>query len=429
MKSDFYKQVADVAVPQALQSLVQNSFGVIDQVMIGQLGVTAIAAVGFASKYVSIFTTVLTAASAGLGIFAAQYAGRNERTKTASLTGRMILVSVSICLTICILSMIFPVMKLYTEDAAFQASSYLWIAIWSLPFTAINLFLSVVLRCYGHAKEPFYASAVGIILNTVLNALFIFGFGWQLFGAALATVLTQGVSALIVILYCRRYIPWVYKYERMAVSGLAKVIVPLAMADFLWSLGENVYVMVYGHTTLNASAAMTMTIPVQSLVIGLLSGFAGAAGILVGKDLGQGDKEAALEHSRILMRLSAIGSILLFILLLIAAPFYVRIYSVSDDVRSICIGLLAAFGAMSIVKVQNMVLGGGILRAGGHTGELLAIDMIGTWLAGVPLAFLGLHLFGTNIILIYLLLSQEEVLRCILCLIMYHRRKWMTRLS
>lgn len=419
-----------VAVPQALQSLIQNSFGVVDQVMISQLGTASIAAVGFASKYISIFTTVLAAAAAGVGIFAAQYAGRNERDNTAGLTSFMLKMSVGACLLVSILSMVLPVMTLYTAEAAEPSSRYLYIAIWSLPFAAMNLMLSVVLRCYGHTREPFYASAAGIGLNTVFNALFIFGFGWGLTGAALATTLTQAISALLVLWYARRCIPWVFvRCRRCSQTGLLPVMIPMVLTEFLWSLGENVYVMVYGHTTLAASAAMTMTLPIQSLVIGLLSGFSGAAGILVGKDLGRQDNEAALSHSRTLMKLSAAGSVILLVLTVTLAPLYVQIYSVSNEVKSICVGLLAAFGVMSLVKVQNMVLGGGILRAGGHTGALLAVDTIGTWLAGVPLAFAGLALFHTNIIAIYLLLSQEEVLRYIMSIILYKKRNWMTCLS
>lgn len=427
MKSEFVKETASVAVPQALQSLIQNSFGVIDQVMIGQLGTSAIAAVGFASKYISIFTTVLNAAAAGLGIFCAQYAGRSDHTRTASLTRTVAFVSLCACLLVGAASCLLPVMDLYTRDVSSLAGSYLHIGIWGLLWTALTSLLSVVLRCYGFTKEPFYASAAGIFLNTVFNWFFIFVLDQGIAGAAWATVLTQAISALLVLWFCAMKMKWIYvPAAAQKLTGLLKVLLPLVLADFFWSAGENVYVMVYGHTTLDASAAMTMTLPVQSLVIGLLSGFSTAAGIIVGKDLGRNDRTLALSHARSLMKLSAAGSLVLFGLLLAVSPFYVQIYSVSAQVRSLCIGLLTAFGLMSFVKVQNMVLGGGILRAGGHTGVLLGVDLLGTWAAGVPLAFAGLHLFGPNIVAIYLLLNQEEVLRYILCLIIYKKRNWMT---
>lgn len=431
MEKTFNQQVWAIAIPSALQSFVQNSFGVIDQVMIGQLGMSMIAAAGFANKYISIYQTIIGAAAAGVGIFVAQYAGRNATKDSAALTQVVMKWTLIIAIIVGILSSVLPVMNLYTNDVAAQAMSYLRIAIWAIPFHAYTALYSVLLRCYQHAKEPFYASATGIVANTLLNALFIFGFNWSVIGAAIATVLSTALSSAIIAYFCKTYLPWLSQKEQASLQlrTLAKVVLPLVLADFFWSVGENVYTMVYGHTSLASSAAMTMTLPIQSLYMGLLMGFSQAAGILIGKDLGQNDSQSAMVHSKKLTKMSFIGSLLLFGILALCAPLYVRIYNVEVEVQTICIHLLWAFGLMSLVKVQNMVLGGGILRSGGHTGVLFAVDLIGTWLAGVPLAFLGLHIFGDQIVWIYLLLSQEEVLRYIMCLVIYTRRRWMSCLN
>lgn len=431
MEKTFQHNVFAIAVPAALQSLVQNSLTVIDQVMIGQLGVVAIAATGFAGKYISIFQTVLTAAASGLGIFAAQYAGRKAYQESSALCHKISRWSIAAVLLIGALSCLIPVMTLYTQDAADLAMDYLRIAIWSLPFHAFTVIYSVMLRCFGFPKEPFYASAIGIGANTLLNALFIFGLNLGVQGAALATVLSSFLMSALVFYFTRKDLPWLMVKEssKVSLNALFKVVLPLVLADFFWSLGENVYMMVYGHTTLAGSAAMTMTVPIQSLYMGLLMGFSQAAGILVGQDLGRSEDDLALVHSRDLMKLSFWCSLLLFALLACLAPLYVRIYPVDEQTASTCIHLLLAFGLMSLVKVQNMVLGGGILRSGGHTGVLLGVDLTGTWVFGVPLAFLGLHLFKTQITWIYLLLSSEEIIRYILCLIIFRRRNWMSSLQ
>ncbi len=431
MTKSFKQAVFAIAIPTALQSLVQNSFTVVDQMMIGQLGMAAIAGSGFASRYIGIFINVVSAMATGLGIFAAQYAGRNNYKQSAILCRKMVVWTITGMIIISVLSSLFPIMRLYTEDAFAQAMLYLRIAIWFLPFSTCTLLYSVMLRCYGHPSEPFYASAIGIGANTLLNALFIFGFGWGLVGAALATVLSSMLNAATVFYFCHKYLPWLKEKGKLEtqVKTLFQVIAPLVLNEFLWSLGENVYVMVYGHTSLAASAAMTMTTPIIGLYMGMLMGFSQAAGILVGQDLGKGEKQEAMAHSKDLMKLSFLGSLLLFGLLVLIAPFYVKIYQVDDQVRTICIHLLLAFGIMSLVKVQNMVVGGGILRSGGRTTIVLIIDMIGTWGFGVPLALLGHSLFGDQIVWIYLLLSQEEVIRYILCLILFKQGKWMSSLE
>lgn len=430
MENSFRRQVWSIAVPTALQSLVQNSLGVIDQVMIGQLGMMMIAATGFANKYISIYQTIISAAAAGVSIFVAQYAGRNAKAESARLIQIVVKWTLILSLLISILSSVLPVMNLYTNDVADQAMAYLRIAIWAIPFNAYTVLYSVPLRCYQHAKEPFYASAVGIVTNTILNALFIFDLKWGVFGAALATVLSTALSSIIVAHYCSRYLPWLKQKEAVSVQlqSLAKVVIPLVVSDFLWSLGENVYMMVYGHTNLVSSAAMSMTTPIVGLYMGLLMGFSQSAGILIGRDLGLSKSTQAMKHSKTILKMSFIGSLILFGLLTLCAPLYVQIYQVEAEVKTICVQLLWTFGFMSLIKVQNMVLGG-VLRSGGHTSILLVIGILGTWAVGVPLAFVGLHFFSQQIVWIYLLLTQEEVLRLVLCYILFFKKKWMSRLD
>ena len=213
MEHSFQQQVWSIALPTALQSLVQNSLGIIDQVMIGQLGMTMIAATGFANKYISIYQTIIAAAASGVSIFVAQYAGRNAKVESAHLIQVVMKWTFLISILVSILSSILPVMNLYTRDVASQAMDYMRVAIWAIPFQAYTVLYSVPLRCYQHAKEPFYASAIGILANTALNALLIFGFKWGVLGAALATVLSTALSAIIIAYYCSRYLPWLKQKE------------------------------------------------------------------------------------------------------------------------------------------------------------------------------------------------------------------------
>ena len=132
---------------------------------------------------------------------------------------------------------------------------------------------------------------------------------------------------------------------------------------------------------------------------------------------------------------------------------YVQLFNVSGDARGIGADILAAFAILMPVKVQNMILGGGIIRSGGKTKYVMMIDVMGTWLIGVPLALLtGLYfkipviLMGTwligvplalltglyfkiPVIWVYFVLSQEELVRLIVSVFMFRSRKWMHTLQ
>ena len=76
-----------------------------------------------------------------------------------------------------------------------------------------------------------------------------------------------------------------------------------------------------------------------------------------------------------------------------------------------------------------MIVGGGILRSGGKTKYIMIIDIIGTWIFGVPLGFLSAFVFGLSIPYVYFILSLEECVRLGISLIVLHRRNWMNTLK
>ena len=124
-----------------------------------------------------------------------------------------------------------------------------------------------------------------------------------------------------------------------------------------------------------------------------------------------------------------IGSIILSVTIIVLKAPYVHLFNVVDDVRTIGLALLTAFAVLMPIKVQNMILGGGIIRSGGRTKYIMMIDMLGTWLIGVPLALLTGLVFKLPIVWVYFILSQEELVRFIISIFMFRSRKWMNTIE
>ena len=91
--------------------------------------------------------------------------------------------------------------------------------------------------------------------------------------------------------------------------------------------------------------------------------------------------------------------------------------------------ILFAFAIISPVKVQNMILGGGIIRSGGKTKYIMWVDIIGTWIFGVPLAFISAFILKLSIPYVYFILSLEEIVRLIITLILFNSKKWMQKME
>ena len=448
VKNGFRSNLISIALPVALQSLLQSSFGMVDQVMIGQLGSGSIAGIGLGGKFASLYTVALGAVAAAAGIMAAQHVGAGDEEGTGRSFYLNLFVGIFLAGGFLAACCLFSggIMSLYTQDGVVcvQAAVYLQIYAVSFPFVAISTIMSVFLRCVGKAVFPLVASFLSALLNTGLNYLLIFGRGgfpaMGVQGAAIASVIAQAVAFGVTAFYFFRdrrfcqygragHIRGVFQIKGDETRQYLGILAPVLVCEFVWSLGENMYAVIYGRMGTAPCAAMTMTGPLQGLTIGLLSGVSQAAGIMIGRNLGKGEYETAYKDAKKLMGCGFLGSVVLSFLLVWLGRAYVSLYNVEPQVQEITYEILLAFAIISPIKVQNMILGGGIIRSGGMTRYVMWIDMIGTWVFGVPLGFLAAFTWKLPIPLVYMVLSLEEIIRLLISFIVFRKRGWMRRLD
>lgn len=437
----FWSSVCKIAVPVTLQSVLQSSFSFVDQIMIGQLGSAGVAGVGLAGKFSSIFSVVAAAVGTVAGILMSQYIGAEDEEEAKRSFVINLLVAGGIALAFLLLCLSFPrkIMGIYSKDMEVITSAAEYLTIVSASFlpAAGATLISAWFRCKERAQIPLYASLAAVACNTVLNYIFIFGclgFGpMGIKGAAWATVISQWLHVLLMLtaLHRRKEGPFLRLsvfHGKMGWRQYIVILLPILVNEFLWSLGENIYATVYGHLGTESLAAMTLTNPIQGLMIGALSGLAGATGILIGKQLGRGDYERAYLDSKRLIKAGLVGALCLSCILLAVKGLYVDIYQVEDSVKSITEQILIAYAAVAPVKVLNMILGGGIIRSGGETKLVMYIDLIGTWIFGIPLALISAFVLRLSIPWVYFILSLEEAVRLIISLAVFRRRGWMRKL-
>ena len=441
-RKEFEKELLQIAVPVTLQCLLQSSFSVVDQIMTGQLGSTSIAGIGLGGKFASIYSVVIAAVASVAGIMIAQYIGKKDDEEVGRSFYTNLAVSFIIVAVFTSFSMIMPqrILGLYTNDKATIQGGVEYLRIYALSFlpVAVTSILSAYLRCACAAKVPLYVGIFASVANTVLNYLLIFGkAGFPAMGvkgAAWASVMAQLSGCILTIIFfffLYRKNAWKIPFEiRMDIAHMKQylaILMPMLLCEFFWSLGENVYASIYGHVGTKAFAAMTLTNPLQALVMGALSGVSQAAGVMIGKRLGADDMVNAYQDAKRLMYTGLACSILLSVLVAALNKYYVLIFHVEDDVRQMTRYVLSAYAFVAPVKVQNMILGG-ILRSGGKTTLVMFIDMIGTWIFGVPLGLFTAFVFHLPIAAVYFVLSMEECVRLIISLVVFRKKKWMQTL-
>lgn len=440
--SSFFKTVCALAVPAALQSMLQSSFSIIDQIMIGQLGSVSVAGVGLAGKFASIYSVVVSAVGAVAGIMISQYLGQKNRPAVRQSFYTNLLLSAGIAGVFTTLCILFPgrIMGFYTKDPAARGAAAAYLIIVSgtfLPMAGAAL-LSTLFRCTDRPRLPLYASMASAVLNTGLNYILIFGkFGLAPMGAqgaAIATVISQWVNFLLMLLMTPRRDPVLAKPEESAAAALdwkqyLSMLLPILVCEVVWSLGENVYAAIYGHMGTDASATMTLINPVQGLMIGALCGLSQAAGVITGRKLGSAEYEEAYAASKKLILYGAAGAAALSAAVVLTRAPYVEIYQVEEGVKYLTRQILLAYALVAPFKVLNMILGSGIIRSGGRTKYVMVIDMVGTWCFGVPLGLVSAFVLKLSIPYVYFILSLEECVRFGISMEVFRRKNWMNQLA
>ena len=378
------------------------------------------------------------------GIMISQYMGQKNGKEVRRSFVLNLLIGLALALFFTVMCVAFPgqIMGLYTEDAATRQAAAEYLAIIAATFLPVAgaTMLSTLFRCMEKASLPLYASIAAAVLNTGLNYVLIFGkLGFEPMGAngaAYATLISQFTNFLIMFImlfengnYLRKNQEEKEITAKFHWKQYAEMLFPILICEFMWSLGENVYAAIYGRIGTESSAAMTLINPIQGLMIGALCGLSQAASVIIGKKLGNKEYEDAYAAAKKLIMYGFVGSAILSAIIVVTCTYYVEIYQVEESVKLLTKQILLAYAIIAPFKVQNMIVGGGIIRSGGKTKYVMYIDLIGTWIFGVPLGLISAFLLHLSIPYVYFILSLEECIRFAISIIVLRKKSWMQSLE
>lgn len=444
MKKEYMKEILQIGLPITLQSILQASYSLVDQVMVGTLGTLSIAGGGLVGKFSSLAAFTLSSIASVTSILVAQYHGNKDKegiSKSFFSCLYMALAVMAVFMTACL---ILPegILAIYTTDTEMIKAAvpyFMVIAVSFLPMT-LTMQFSALLRSIEKSKFPLYAGMAAMLLNVIFNYIFIFGkLGMPrlgLLGAGIGTLLSRSVECFVQLFFilglCQKqelYLHPVSIFKLEQYQKISIIALPLLFNEFSWSVGENIYAAIYGRIGTEAVAAMTLTNPLQGMFIGMFTGISTAATVMTGKRLGRDEKEESYNIACYLTKVAAIGSIIVSFVLVSLSNWYVGLYEVETEVARTTKRIIFVLAVYLIVKILNMVVAGGVLRSGGKTKYTLYIDMLGTWVFGVPLGLLGAFVLKLPIEGVYALLSFEEVVRLFITFVIFKKKLWMNNVT
>ena len=208
-RKEFYSITLKTVLPLMLQSLLTSSVNFIDQIMVGKLGVSEIAAVGVANKIYSLFYLVLYGTCCACVMFVSQYWGRKDVEGVRKIMGMTCSITVTLGVLVTLATLLFPrqCLSLFTPDTAVIDSGVGYLRAISASYLLLSFIYPINYLLRGQTRVGIVlATAIGsVFMNIFANYAFIFGnFGMprlNVVGAAIGTVATRGVELTILIIY------------------------------------------------------------------------------------------------------------------------------------------------------------------------------------------------------------------------------------
>lgn len=447
---DFYKKVLLIALPIMVQNAITNFVGLLDNLMVGQLGTPQMSGVSIVNQLMFVFQICIFGAVSGAGIFGAQFFGSNNLEGVRNAFRFKFLVSTLMCIIAFFLFTFYDdqliSLYLHTDQnpdnltlTLNYGKQYLYIMMASLiPFTLTQVYSST-LRESGKTLLPMISGIISVFVNFILNYLLIFGvFGFPklgVAGAAIATVIARFLEMTILIIWLHRtkeenpFVIGLYKTLKVPLSLTKDILkrgTPLIINEVLWASGMAVLTQCYSIRGLEVVASLNISTTISNVFSIVFIAFGSSISIIVGQLLGAGKMEEAKETARKMIFFSVISSMFIGFILASFSFIFPSFYNTSEQIKE-----MASF--FIIISAFMMPLNAFThasyftLRSGGNTIITFLFDSVYVWTVAIPVAFLLVNFTALPIITLYFLSQLTEVVKCTVGFIFIKKGIWLNK--
>ena len=341
------KLLASLAIPAIIANLVNALYNVVDQIFIGQgVGYLGNAATNIAFPVVTICLAIgLTLGIGGASNFNLELGkGNPKKSKHTAGTASSMLIIIGIILCIVIRIFLQPLMISFgaTDKILEYSMEYTGITSYGIPFLLFSIGVNPLVRADGNARYSMIAIVVGAILNTILDPLFMFVYNWGIAGAAWATVISQIVSALLLLIYFPRFksvkfslkdfIPQLHYLKRIISLGFASFI--YQFSNMIVLVTTNNLLKIYGKNSIYGSdipiAVFGIVMKINVIFIAIVLGLVQGAQPIFGFNYGAKNYNRVRETMRLLLKVTFSIATVLFIIFQVFPKQIISLFGKGD---------------------------------------------------------------------------------------------------
>ena len=441
--SSFNKDILRLAVPIVLQNIVTTAVNSADVIMLGFVGQDALSAGSLANQVMFILNLVYTGISSGIIMLAAQYWGKKDTKTIEHIMGIGMQLSMFISSMFFIMAFFFPhiLMRIFTNDVNLITAGipYLRMVSFSYLFMSFSQVYLCAMRSIERVNFSTVTNAVALILNIILNAVFIFGlFGAPklgIIGVALATVIARGVEFTICVI--DNFIPKAIHFHIKNVLEVNKILffdfmkysLPAFGNEIVWGVAFSMYSVIMGHLNSDIVAANAVVVVARNLGTVACFGIADAGAIILGKSIGSGNTDTIKSDSSRFVKITSISAILGGIVIFLLRPVFFSMTDLTPTAQSYLSIMLFINMYYIVGQAFNTAMICGVFRSGGDSKWGFFCDILDMWCYSVPLGFISAFVLKLPPMWVYFLICTDEFVKIPFVYKHYKSYKWLKNIT
>jgi len=397
-QGDPVRQIVKFMIPMLIGNVFQQLYNTVDSIVVGKyIGDNALAAVGSAGPIVNLLLVLFIGISVGAGIMVSQYFGAKQRKALSRTIGCCITMTFVASLIVMVLAPLItmPLLKLLnTPDEIIDwCDGYLRILFLGIAGCAFYNILGGVLRGLGDSVSALLYLVVATLLNIVLDIYFVASLNMGVSGVALATVIAQGVSAVLSFLKLRRRtdcFDMKAKYlvpARKYLNELVRLGLPSGITQAIFSLSMVVVQSLTNSFGPMCIATNVIVMRVDGFVMMPAFSFGSAMTTFAGQNIGAGRLDRVESGSKKGTLVAMATSAVIMIIILFFGKYLMALFTNTDELieQSYHMMLILGIGYVAMEVTQCLQ---GVMRGAGDTMSPMWLSMISTVIIRVPLAYL-----------------------------------------
>lgn len=434
------RDLKKLIVPLVIEQLLIIMVGFFDTVMVASVGEAAVSAVSLVDGINILLINIFSALGTGGAVVTAQFVGQGVINQAKHSAKQLILITALISLFIMIIVIIFNTALLHLifgnveAEVMKNAEIYFLFSAMSYPFIALYNSGAALFRAIGNSKISMINSAIMNVINIVLNAVFIFGFKWGVFGAVLATLIARAVACCVILktlshkdldISIDDYLHW--KFDFVYIKKILQIGIPSGLENGMFQFGKILVqslIASFGTYSIAANAvsnnlAQMQIIPGMAMSLAMVT--------VIGQCVGADDYKQAKYYVKKLMKITYFSMAILIGILVVTTPTILTFYSLSSkttDLAYQCIFLHAIIAATvwplsftfpNVLRASNDAKFTMIVSA----ASMLIFRLCFSYILG---QYLNLGLLG-----VWIAMFIDWIVRCIFFVWRYKSGKWMNR--